>query len=150
MRITWLLIQYIYYIPIITSGTLAPPMLSAKDSIDLIFSTHWVYPARIPILQPIDKECIKNQIIRTGTFRNHWKIIFANYNKLVHCILCMIYFDYRLIRSLWIWSVWYYIKMPTAFTASSTKRYPLWNSVKLWTFCCEYGANDGLPVHYSL
>ena len=47
-------------------GTLAPPMLAAKDSMDLIFSTHWVYPARIPILQTIDKECIKNQIIRRG------------------------------------------------------------------------------------
>ena len=47
-------------------GTLAPPILAAKDSMDLIFSTHWVYPARIPVLQPIDQECIKNQVIRTG------------------------------------------------------------------------------------
>ena len=54
---------YIHY-----SGTLAPPMLAAKDSMDLIFSTHWVYPARIPVLQPIDQDCIRNQVIRTGMF----------------------------------------------------------------------------------
>ena len=45
-------------------------MLAAKDSMDLIFSTHWVYPARIPVLQPMDKECIKKQIIRTGILTN--------------------------------------------------------------------------------
>ena len=43
-------------------------MLAAKDSMDLIFSTHWVYPARTLILQPIDEECIRNKIIRGGMY----------------------------------------------------------------------------------
>ena len=58
-------------------GTLAPPILAAKDSMDLIFSTHWVYPARIPVLQPIDQECIKNQVIRTG-------MIYLRQNEGIH------------------------------------------------------------------
>ena len=71
-------------------GTLAPPILAAKDSMDLIFSTHWVYPARIPVLQPIDQECIKNQVIRTGmiVFCQN-KPIYKPFN--IHKLVCYSY-----------------------------------------------------------
>ena len=83
-------------------GTLAPPMLAAKDSMDLIFSTHWVYPARIPVLQPMDKECIKKQIIRSGILTNI--VIFViKYIKIYQSLLSqfeqILCFANRFIRS---------------------------------------------------
>ena len=44
------------------AGTLAPPILKSRDSIDLVFSTHWVYPAKVPVLQPEDVQCIQKGI----------------------------------------------------------------------------------------
>ena len=45
-------------------GTLAPPLNPSKnnDTIDLIFATHWVYPSSIPVLQPEDEKCLKDQL----------------------------------------------------------------------------------------
>ena len=70
-------------------------MLAAKDSMDLIFSTHWVYPARIPVLQPIDKECIKKQIIRTGTlidFVLYFILLLKNLSDILIILMRMIHF----------------------------------------------------------
>jgi len=47
---------------LLSTGTLAPPILKAEDTMDLIFSTHWVYPAKIPILQPDDVACVQRQM----------------------------------------------------------------------------------------
>merc|ERR1719394_2016287 len=44
---------------LLSTGTLAPPILKAFDSMDLIFSTHWVYPSKVPVLQPEDVKCIE-------------------------------------------------------------------------------------------
>ena len=128
-------------------GTLAPPMLAAKDSMDLIFSTHWVYPARIPVLQPMDKECIKKQIIRSGILTNI--VIFViKYIKIYQSLLSqfeqILCFANRFIRSFWVRSLRHYIKMSTAFTTSSKKGYSLWNSIELWAVCRKHGTNDSL------
>jgi hypothetical protein len=43
-------------------GTLAPPMLKGDDTIDLVFATHWIYPAKVPVLQPVDVKCVKKEV----------------------------------------------------------------------------------------
>jgi hypothetical protein len=49
------------------SGTLAPPMLGANDTMDVVFATHWIYPSRSPVLQPVDKKCVETALDqRTG------------------------------------------------------------------------------------
>jgi len=47
---------------IMSTGTLAPPMLGANDTMDVIFATHWIYPSRTPVLQPNDQKCITSAL----------------------------------------------------------------------------------------
>lgn len=42
-------------------------MLGANDTMDVIFATHWIYPSRSPVLQPVDRKCIDGALEqRTG------------------------------------------------------------------------------------
>ena len=46
-------------------GTLAPPLLhddEVMDSIDLVIATHWVYPAKVPVLVKEDENCIAKEM----------------------------------------------------------------------------------------
>ena len=57
-------------------GTLAPPMLGANDTMDVIFATHWIYPSRSPVLQPDDKKCIESTLEqRTGDLKSRAEIL---------------------------------------------------------------------------
>lgn len=59
------------------SGTLAPPMLGANDTMDVIFATHWIYPSRTPVLQPNDQKCISSGLEnRPGRTRSESKSYF--------------------------------------------------------------------------
>ena len=46
------------------TGTLAPPLISANDTMDIIFPTFWVYPSKIDILQLVDMKCIEKEVKR--------------------------------------------------------------------------------------
>ncbi|TRY71775.1 hypothetical protein TCAL_12171 [Tigriopus californicus] len=48
----------------LATGTLAPPILKADDNMDLIFASHWIYPARAPVLQPEDIKCVEKAVER--------------------------------------------------------------------------------------
>lgn len=48
----------------LSPGTLAPPILKANDNMDLIFASHWIYPARAPVLQPEDIKCVEKALER--------------------------------------------------------------------------------------
>ena len=49
---------------ILFSGTLAPSFLASPDnnSIDVIVASHWVDPAKIPVLSEKDTQCIEGKI----------------------------------------------------------------------------------------
>ena len=49
-------------IPFLLAGTLAPPLLPGNDAMDLIFASHWIYPARAPVLQEVDVKCVEKKI----------------------------------------------------------------------------------------
>ncbi|XP_040572858.1 uncharacterized protein [Lepeophtheirus salmonis] len=43
---------------LMSTGTLAPPIIHSNDSIDIVIASHWIYPSKTPVLQPEDEECI--------------------------------------------------------------------------------------------
>ena len=44
------------------TGTLAPSLLPANDTIDVVFPVHWIYPPKIDVLQQGDLDCIKAKL----------------------------------------------------------------------------------------
>ena len=44
------------------TGTLAPSLLPANDTIDVVFPVHWIYPPKIDVLQQVDLDCIKAKL----------------------------------------------------------------------------------------
>ena len=46
------------------TGTLAPSLLPANDTIDVVFPVHWIYPPKITVLQQGDLDCIKATLER--------------------------------------------------------------------------------------
>ena len=54
--------SYTFFSILLCPGSLAPPLLKSDDTMDLIFATHWIYPAKVPILQPLDVECVKREV----------------------------------------------------------------------------------------
>ena len=44
------------------SGSLAPPLLPGNDAMDLIFASHWIYPAKAPVLQEMDVKCLEKKL----------------------------------------------------------------------------------------
>ena len=46
------------------TGTLAPSLLPANDTIDVVFPVHWIYPPKIDVLQQGDLDCIKAKLER--------------------------------------------------------------------------------------
>ena len=47
-------------------GSLAPPILKADDNMDLILATHWIYPAKVPVLQTEDFKCVSDAVKRAA------------------------------------------------------------------------------------
>jgi outer membrane protein assembly factor BamB len=46
------------------TGSLAPPLIAANDTIDVVLPTYWVYPPRLDILQPEDIRCVEKELRR--------------------------------------------------------------------------------------
>lgn len=40
------------------AGTLAPPLLKGDDSMDIVVASHWIYPAKVPLLHQDDLHCV--------------------------------------------------------------------------------------------
>eukprot|EP00095_Tigriopus_kingsejongensis_P007875 maker-scaffold127_size327531-snap-gene-1.8 protein:Tk07875 transcript:maker-scaffold127_size327531-snap-gene-1.8-mRNA-1 annotation:"hypothetical protein BRAFLDRAFT_93831" len=52
---------------LLSTGTLAPPILEASDHMDLVFASHWIYPARAPVLQADDIKCVERGLKEQGS-----------------------------------------------------------------------------------
>ena len=46
------------------TGSLAPSLIPASDSLDLVFPVHWIYPPRVDVLQQQDLDCIAAKLTR--------------------------------------------------------------------------------------
>jgi hypothetical protein len=46
------------------TGSLAPPLIPANDTIDVVMPTYWVYPPRLDILRPEDISCVERELKR--------------------------------------------------------------------------------------
>lgn len=44
------------------TGTLAPSLIPANDTIDVVFPTYWVYPPKLDILQQEDLKCVEREL----------------------------------------------------------------------------------------
>ena len=44
------------------TATLAPSLLLANDTIDIILPVHWIYPPKVDVLQKEDIDCIQNKL----------------------------------------------------------------------------------------
>ena len=44
------------------TATLAPSLIPANDTIDVIFPTYWVYPPKLDILHQEDMKCVEREL----------------------------------------------------------------------------------------
>jgi hypothetical protein len=44
------------------TGSLAPPLIPANDTMDVVLPTYWVYPPRLDILQQEDLRCLEKEL----------------------------------------------------------------------------------------
>ena len=44
------------------TGTLAPSLILANDTIDIVFPVHWIYPSKVDVLHKDDIDCIANKL----------------------------------------------------------------------------------------
>ena len=80
--------MYLYFL-----GTLAPSLRPSKlnDTIDLIFSTHWIYPSQIPVLQADDEKCVNDELSkRSGILYTRVEILPKSHLKLRFFFLCLL------------------------------------------------------------
>ena len=44
------------------TGSLAPPLIPANDTMDVVVPTYWVYPPRLDILRQEDIRCLEREL----------------------------------------------------------------------------------------